>query len=460
MSLDTSSFGLIDVPALLPPAAAAAAGVLERRRGDAEPWSARRGRARADANAVRTPGRALQISKFYPPVMGGIETVAWELTEGLNRAGTPTDVLCSHHLPATVADAADAGYTVVRAGSLGRVLSTSVAPAMVGELARRHALYDVIHLHMPDPMGALAVFLARPQAKLVVHWHSDVVRQRTAMHVYRPLQDWVLRRADAVIATSLAYAQASEALRAVQDKVTVIPIGIGDARGQPRAVTAAQIRARFPGCRLVFALGRMTHYKGFEVLIRAAERLPADCRVLIGGDGQRLAQLQRDVARRGLGDKVVMLGHVQDHELFSWFEACDVFCMPSTLRAEAYGVAMVEAMVMGRPIVATDIAGSGVPWVNQHGRTGLNVPVGDVGALAGALARLLDDPALRLRMGATARGRYQNEFRADLMTERTLDLYDALLAPVGATLRWRRGESAPASQHRAPRPAAAEVEVT
>jgi rhamnosyl/mannosyltransferase len=117
-------------------------------------------------------------------------------------------------------------------------------------------------------------------------------------------------------------------------------------------------------------------------------------------------------------------------------------------------------MVMGRPIVATDIAGSGVPWVNQHERTGLNVPVGDVGALASALARLLDDPALRLRMGATARGRYQNEFRADLMTERTLDLYDALLAPVGATLRWRRGESAPASQHRAPRPAAAEVEVT
>ena len=460
MSLDTSSFGLIDVPALLPPAAAAAAAVLERRRGDAEPWSGRRGRARADADAVRQPGRALQISKFYPPVMGGIETVAWELTEGLNRAGMPTDVLCSHHRAATVVDVADAGYAVVRAGSLGRVLSTSVAPAMVAELAQRRAAYDVIHLHMPDPMGALAVFLTRPTARLVVHWHSDVVRQRVAMHAYRPLQDWVLRRADAVIATSLAYAQASEALRAVQDKVTVIPIGIGDARGQPRAVTAAEIRTRFPGCRLVFALGRMTHYKGFEVLIRAAERLPADCRVLIGGDGQRLTQLQREVARRGLDDKVVMLGHVQDHELFSWFEACDVFCMPSTLRAEAYGVAMVEAMVMGRPIVATDIVGSGVPWVNQHERTGLNVPVGDVGALAGALARLLDDPALRLRMGATARGRFQNEFRADLMTERTLDLYDALLAPANATLRWRRGEAAPTSQHRAPRPAAAEVEVT
>jgi glycosyltransferase involved in cell wall biosynthesis len=460
MSLDASGLGLIDVPALLPPAAAAAAAVLERRRGDPEPWTGHRGGPRADADAARRTGRTLQLSKFYPPVMGGIETVAWELTEGLNRAGMPTDVLCSHHLPRTVVDVAEAGYAIVRAASLGRVLSTSVAPAMVRELARLRDAYDVIHLHMPDPMGALAVFLTRPAAKLVVHWHSDVVRQRVAMHAYRHLQDWVLRRADAVVATSLAYAQASDALRAFQDKVTVIPIGIGDARQQARAETTADIRGRFPGCRLVFALGRMTHYKGFEVLVRAAERLPADCRVLIGGDGQRLAQLQRDVARRDLDDKVVLLGHVQDNELFSWFEACDVFCMPSTLRAEAYGVAMVEAMVMGRPIVASDIPGSGVPWVNQHERTGLNVPVGDADALAGALCRLLDDVPLRRRMGATARGRYQHEFRADLMTERTLDLYDALLAPANATLRWRRGEPAPTSQHRAPRYAAAEVEVT
>ena len=461
MTLDATSLGTIDGPALLPQAAPATGVALERRR-DVPDLRAgrRRSGARRDAGEARVSGRTLQVSKFYPPVMGGIETVAWEITEGLNRAGVPTDVLCSHQAPRTVVEVADAGYTIVRAGSLGRVLSTSVAPAMVRALARLCGGYDVIHLHMPDPMGALAVFLTRPAGKLVVHWHSDVVRQRVAMYAYRPLQDWVLRRADAVVATSLAYAQASEALRPFQQKVTVIPIGIGDARDQARAEVSAAIRERFAGCRLVFALGRMTHYKGFEVLIRAAERLPEDCRVLIGGDGPRLARLRRDVSHRGLDDKVVLLGHVLDHELLCWFEACDVFCMPSTLRAEAYGVAMVEAMVMGRPIVASDLPGSGVPWVNQHERTGLNVPVGDPVALAEALGRLLDDADLRRRMGAAARGRYLQEFRADLMTERTLDLYDALLAPANATVRWRRGEPAPTSQHATPRFAAAEVEVT
>jgi len=453
MSLDAPDFGLVD-----PPAAPMRERIGEITRVRA---SRRSGPGQASDRAERPRrSRVLQVSKFYPPVMGGIETVAWEITEGLNRSGRPTDVLCSHQLPRTVVDTTEAGYAVVRAASFGRVLSTSIAPAMVGVLRRLAPGYDLIHLHMPDPMGALAVFAARPDARLVVHWHSDVVRQRVAMHAYRHLQDWVLRRADAVVATSLAYAQASDALHPFQDKVTVIPIGISDQRDQARADTVAAIRARHPGCRLVFALGRMTHYKGFEVLVQAAAALPDDCRVLIGGDGQRLGELERDVARRGLGGRVVLLGHVRDDELASHFEACDVFCMPSTLRAEAYGVAMVEAMVLGKPIVATDIAGSGVPWVNRHEHTGLNVPVGDPAALARTLERLLSDAGLRRRMGEAARRRYLNEFQAELMTERTLDLYDALLAPETAPLRWRGGDRAGHPLTLAPRIAAAESKVT
>ena len=72
--------------------------------------------------------------------------------------------------------------------------------------------------------------------------------------------------------------------------------------------------------------------------------------------------------------RCICSGHINDHELASHFEACDIFCMSSTVRAEAYGVAMLEAMMMGKPAVASDIAGSGVPWVNRHGETGLNVP--------------------------------------------------------------------------------------
>jgi len=379
--------------------------------------------------------RVLQISKFFPPVMGGIETVAWELAEGLNAAGLSADVLCSHHAPKTVVERATRGYRIVRAASLGRLLSTSMAPSMISALRRMVGDYEIVHLHMPDPMAALAVLAARPNARLVVHWHSDVIRQRLAMHAYRHLQDWVLRRADAVVATSAAYAESSDALRPFSDKVVVIPIGISASRYRADPADVTAIRAMHPGKRIVFSLGRMTHYKGFDVLIRAATSLPEDTVVLIGGHGDLLEPLRRQVTEYGLNHKVHLLGHVPDDKLAAHFAACDVFCMPSTLRAEAYGVAIVEAMVAGKPVVATDIAGSGMPWVNRHRETGLNVPVGNPVALAAALCSLLADERLRRFYGAAAEQRYTREFRAERMTERMLRLYEAVGAVAPARVK-------------------------
>jgi glycosyltransferase involved in cell wall biosynthesis len=365
----------------------------------------------------------LQVSKFYPPVFGGIESVAWELTEGLNKAGVRTDVMCSNQRPITQRDTFDAGYEVLRVASFGTVLSMSAAPAMLWQMARLRSRYSILHVHMPDPMAALSLWAARPPGRVVVHWHSDVIRQRWALKAYEPLQNWLLSRADAIVATSEPYAGASGPLQRFRDKVRVIPIGISDNHSFACSIKAAAIRQRFRGRRIVFSLGRMTYYKGFDILIQAAAQLPADTAVLIGGDGELLDEYRHRVARAGLAGKVHMLGHILDEDLPSHFEACDVFCMPSTVRAEAYGVAMVEAMVMGKPIVASDIEGSGVPWVNLDGQTGINVPVGQPGALAQALARVLADEPLARRFGAAARARYERDFNAQLMTERTLGLY-------------------------------------
>src|SRR5262245_45931621 len=102
--------------------------------------------------------KVLQVSKFYPPIRGGIESVAWELTEGLNRAGVSTDVLCANQSPRTVRERPPQGYEVVRVASLGRLMSTSVAPAMVGLLRAMSRDCDLVHVHMPDPMAASALW--------------------------------------------------------------------------------------------------------------------------------------------------------------------------------------------------------------------------------------------------------------------------------------------------------------
>ena len=362
--------------------------------------------------------KVLQLSKFYPPVEGGIEAVTREIAEGLAARRVDCDVLCAHTGRGTVEETAAHGVRVTRASSWGQALRTSLAPQMLRLLAARH----------PDPLAALALWRVRPRARIVLHWHSDVLRQRLARHAYGPLERWLLQRADAIVATSRAYAEASPELRRHREKVEVIPIGIGAPPPAPEAARVAALRARLGARRIVFALGRMTHYKGFEVLVQAARSLPDDVVVLIGGGGERLQALRAGVASAGLQGRVVMPGRLASEAVEEAFAACELFCLPSVSRAEAYGVAVLEAMARGRACVTSDIPGSAIGWLNRHGETGLTVPVGDAVALAGALNRLLADDALRQRCSAAARQRWAEGFTAPTMIDATVALYRRLLA--------------------------------
>jgi glycosyltransferase involved in cell wall biosynthesis len=367
--------------------------------------------------------RVLQLAKFYPPECGGIESVVRDLTEGLNRAGWPTDVLCAHRHMRSLEQRAPEGFRIMRAGSLGMLQSTSVSPALIGFARRMVADYDIIHVHMPNPLAALALWCTRPRACIVVHWHSDVISQRLALKLYEPLQSWLLARADAVIATSIPYAQSSRPLQRWKDKLAVVPLGIGDNRLRTDSARVAVLREAWRGRRIIFALGRMSRYKGFDVLIEAASRLPDDSVVLIGGSGPCLQRHRADVARRGLGGKVHFLGRIPDDELATYHQAADVFCMPSLTRAEAFGVAQLEAMSAGRPVVCSAIDGSGLSWVNQHEVTGLTVPPGSPIELGAALCRLLAEPALAARLGASARQRVLSHFSVANMVDQAMALY-------------------------------------
>jgi glycosyltransferase involved in cell wall biosynthesis len=373
--------------------------------------------------------KVLQISKFYPPVMGGIESVAFELTEGMNRLGHRADVLCAHTGRSTRIDTGALGYTITRAGSFGMLLSTSLAPAMAWRARRICDGYDVIHVQMPDPMAALALWFARPpRAKIVLHWQSDVVNQRRALKLYEPLQRWLLGRADAIIATTPPYAASSPWLKKWQHKIEIIPNGISDVPPDDMTTRVERLRQQHCGKLLVFSLGRMTYYKGFDVLIDAAAALPDDCMVLVGGGGELLETYRAQVAARGLSGKIAFLGRISDQDTLTHYVAADVFCLASTVRAEAFGVVLLEAMAMSKPLVTTDIPGSGVPWINVAGVTGLTVPVGDAASLAAALELLLRNKDLAQRMGAAARQRFLEHFTAQRMVARTIDLYQRLLA--------------------------------
>lgn len=393
--------------------------------------------------------KVLQLGKFYP-IRGGVEKVMWDLSLGLGADGCKCDMLCAC-LREDVVDFKDREMAVTDCGAdvpknakyvlqlseggrlicvpaLKKVAATMISPAMVSALRHmlRHAKkmgepYDIVHVHHPDPMAALALFLSGYKGKVVLHWHSDIVKQKGLLKFYLPLQRWLVRRACKVVGTTPVYVKESPYLAKAQDKVTYLPIGVEGFT--PTAKGVEEIKNRYPGKHIVFGLGRLVPYKGFSYLVEAAQYLPDDYKVVIGGQGPLKGSLENLAMGRGVQGKVEFLGWVDDARTADWFGACDVFALSSVMKTEAFAIVQIEAMSCGTPVVATKIPGSGVSWVNEHGTSGLNVPICDAKALAEAIVAVCEN---REKYGAAARDRFEKNFTLERMIERCKMIYESL----------------------------------
>lgn len=374
--------------------------------------------------------------KYYPPDKGGIESVTCSLARGARRYGHAVRVVCFGQ-PTARSETDVGGVAVIRVPAAAKLSSQPLGWRYFRLLLREGRQADVVHLHAPNMLAAAASLLLRKGTRLVVHWHSDVVGKGLLGAILRPLETMMLRRADRVICTSPPYFAASRSLQEVAEKVVIIPLGVPDSQDDASKKSKASancqdyvlpdfLKRRINGRRIILSIGRLVPYKGFEYLIDAAKILPDDAVVVIVGGGPLRKPLEARIAETGVGDKVFLAGHLEEAALRTLFAAAALYCMPSVERSEAFGVVLIEAMSWRLPIVATDIIGSGVPWVNRHGITGLNVPPGNAILLAEACSYILSRDDVRSRLSDAARKRFELEFAEDLTVQRTIQCYESL----------------------------------
>lgn len=370
----------------------------------------------------------VHFGKYYFPDAGGIESVTVSLAKGAAVAGHAVSVVCFEKTPAKSREFID-GVHVLRAPIVKLIASQPLGFKYVLLCLSAAKKSEVVHLHAPNMLGALCALFLPAKTRLLVHWHSDVVNKGFLGGILRPLESALLRRADCIVATSQVYAVASKTLEPFRSKITVVPIGVPDAKHEGYgAQLPPALEARI-GCRkVVLAVGRLVPYKGFNVLIDAAQHLIEGAVVVIVGGGPLQQDLQQMVEHKGMKDRVLVVGRLSDAALHALFEQATLYCLPSTYRAEAFGVVLLEAMAYGLPIVASDIPGSGVPWVNQHGVSGLNVPVGNPKAFADACNQILASEELRSSLSQGARQRFLAEFTEEVFVKRMMATYERLVA--------------------------------
>ncbi|MFU8877848.1 MAG: glycosyltransferase, partial [Wenzhouxiangellaceae bacterium] len=345
--------------------------------------------------------RVLHIGKFFPPFAGGIENFMSDLVRACARKGLKQAGLVHQSPGATAPESREIeGLELLRRVPVRGSLSYApISPAFGAELGRMIEDFqpDLLHLHLPNTSAFWALFDRRARSlPWLVHWHSDVVgpgldvKLKLLYPAYWPFEQALLRRADRVVATSPPYLQSSIALRRWRGKCRVVPLGLDPGRLKPGDTMHAEGWNQ-DGLLRVLAVGRLSRYKGFEDLVQAASNV-AGVEVLIAGEGDERRRLERLLAGTGAGN-VRLLGAIDDGCRNRLLADCDLLCLPSINRAEAFGLALIEAMAAGKPQIATRVPGSGMDWVVEEGRTGWMVTPGDVAELTALLHRLQRDRA-------------------------------------------------------------------
>lgn len=364
--------------------------------------------------------RIVHVYKDYFPVLGGIENHVRDLAEAQVAAGHDVTVLAC-----AVGRSGErerlGGVQVVKAGRLATAASMPLSAALPLELRRARA--DVVHVHSPFPLGELANLLVGRGAATVITHHADVVRQKRLLRIYGPVLRRVLAAADAVIATNPRMVETSPWLGPVRDRCRVVPLGIDLGRWPDRP------REGRSGTTLrLLTVGLLRHYKGIHVLLRTMSDL-VEARLDVVGEGPMRPAWEALARDLGIGARVRFHGRIADDALHARYADADVFLLPSTSKAEAFGTVLLEAMAAGLPCVSTDL-GTGTSWVNQDRITGLVVPPDDREALASAL-RALADPALRARLGRAGRRRVEDEFTLGRMVAGVEVVYKEALSRRG-----------------------------
>jgi rhamnosyl/mannosyltransferase len=382
--------------------------------------------------------KILHTNKAYAEWVGGIETVVTDLSEGMARVegNTVEALVCSHVNSCSTVRRVRNGVSVTYVPRWGSLASLPISPGFFPSLARARA--DILHVHEPFPLVDLAMVL-RPSiashfSRIVVSWYSDIIRQRWALPFYGPVIQRFLRTVDRILVSVPSLIDNSEFLLPHRDRCEVIPLGVRldwVQRRDARAEKAASLRRRY-GTPLVLFVGRLVYYKGVEYLIEAMSKLP-EARLVMIGSGPLKSRVDAGIARHRLQQRVTVIPYAEPEDLYAFYEACDLLVLPSTERSETYGLVQVEAMACGKPVVSTNIT-TGVPFVNQNGKTGFTVPPRDVQALVRAMAELLGNRDMALRFGEYARQRALREFSAETMVERTLKVYTDVLSS-GRTAR-------------------------
>ncbi|WP_037575671.1 glycosyltransferase family 4 protein [Phaeacidiphilus oryzae] len=378
------------------------------------------------------------VAPYYPPQVGGVERYAARLARA--AAGQPDlrPVVITTRRGLRTTDTVEDGVRVLRLGAWLRVSNTPLSPLWPLQLRYWLRRLDVrlVTAHAPVPgLGDLAVALSGRRRRTLLTYHAGSMAKGSAaadllIGAYeRHVLPRVFARCDALVSVSPV-----SLADAVPGSVRITP-GVDTAVFTPGPPPSR----RPPTLLYVGRIDRSSAWKGVDVLVRAfaelAEEVP-EARLRLVGGGDALADHLRLAGALGVAGRVDADGELSGRALVEAVRGAAALVLPSRTEAESFGMALIEAMACGTPVVGSRVGG--IPSVVTEGETGLLVPPGEPAALAEACRLLLRDAELSDRLGAAGREAAERDYAWPDLTTHHLHLWRELLAQPRAQRRRRK----------------------
>lgn len=383
--------------------------------------------------------KILHISNYYYPAIGGIEQVARDMVGALKDSDDIQQKVICFNSDAeneqykcsrkdNVVDIVD-GIEIIRCGCIAKIASQSISLSYYKNLKEimKNFAPDIVVFHYPNPYAAHMLLRCKQKFKLVIYWHSDIIKQKVLKKFFHRQNLRLIDKAEYVIGATPKHVNESEYSKYFANKKRILPYMINEELlilTEEEKDKAENIKKIYGNKKICFFIGRHVEYKGIKYLIEASKKLGDEPVIfLIAGEGKLTDELKKQAE----GDnKIIFLGKISNSERKLYMYLCDIICFPSITRNEAFGLGLAEGMYFGKPAVTFSIYGSGVNYVNLDKKTGFECKNSDSDEYAAAIKTLIFDDKTRTELGINARNRILDNFTMDKFKKNVKKLVDDL----------------------------------
>jgi glycosyltransferase involved in cell wall biosynthesis len=347
---------------------------------------------------------------FYPETVGGIEKFIDMLCSGLSNK-FDFSLFCLGNKTESYY------YKKIKIFKFKKNFEISSCPFSAKAILNfKKILYqhDIVHYHYPYPFMDLLDLISKSKKKSIVTYHSDIVKQNILNFFYNPLRKYFFEKQKKIIATTQIYAHTSNILKKIcKSKIHIIPFGVKEYK--------LRRLNRIFKYKYVMFLGSIRYYKGIKTLIDAAQYTKH--KIVICGDGKDLSLLKKIKEVKKLKN-LEFTGYVNDELKNNLLRNCELFIFPSNTRSEAFGIAMLEAMSHGKPLISCEI-GSGTSFLNINNHTGFVIEPNSPKLLADKINFLMDPLNKRIKknFSINSKERFKLNFNYNKMIQSYAKLY-------------------------------------